>query len=178
MFQSLKLLLPALIPSWNFFDIIAPSPRIQFTLLNSEEEFANQWHEFRPQPTRVSFIQMLGRMFWNPRWNESLFLVSCAERIMQQDTANQIQQSSVQQSPDQLINIQHSETEILNRIARELRQKTSQFDIHSATHLQFRLLFIQREYSQLKNSQLDESQLQEEITFVSRIQALLPAGAL
>lgn len=25
-----KLLLPALIPSWNFFDVIAPAPRVEY----------------------------------------------------------------------------------------------------------------------------------------------------
>ena len=30
-----KLLLPALIPSWSFFDVIAPSPRIEYALLRS-----------------------------------------------------------------------------------------------------------------------------------------------
>jgi len=31
-------------------------------------------------------MQMSGRMFWNPSWNESLFLVSCAERLLQNPT--------------------------------------------------------------------------------------------
>ncbi len=45
-------------------------------------------------------------MFWNPEGNESLFLVSCAERIMENYTP-------------------HSENEILKRIARDIfhRQK-------------------------------------------------------
>jgi len=138
--QSLKLLLPALIPSWNFFDIIAPSPRIEFSLLNSENENALEWTEFRPRPAHLSFVQMLKRMLWNPGWNESLFLVSCAERIMENYTP-------------------HSENEILKRIKRDIfhdQKKTT------ATHLQFRLLFIQRQ----------ESILKKEVLFTSRIQAL------
>lgn len=149
-FQSLQLLLPALIPSWNFFDIITPSPRIQYSLLNSEKEVGSEWCEFRSHPTSVSFTQMLGRLFWNPRWNESLFLVSCAERIMQNDAQNQQNQ------------ILHSESEILKRIERELKQHAPQAVIKSATHLQFRLVFVQRQ----------GSHLQEEITFTSRIQPL------
>ena len=35
MLQTVKLLLPALIPSWRFFSTIAPSPRIEFALLDA-----------------------------------------------------------------------------------------------------------------------------------------------
>lgn len=136
----LKLLLPALIPSWNFFDIISPSPRIEFSLLKSENEKALKWIEFRPRPKQLSFLKMLKRMFWNSKWNEYLYLVSCAERIMKNYTP-------------------HSETEILNRIEKELllEQKTIM-----ATHLQFRLLFIQR----------DRAKLIKNVVFLSRIKKL------
>ena len=33
--QIIRLLLPALIPSWRFFDVVAPSPRIEFVLLET-----------------------------------------------------------------------------------------------------------------------------------------------
>ena len=141
--QSLKLLLPALIPSWNFFDVIAPSPRIQFTLLNKEDEPPHEWHEFRPRPIHVSFMQMLKRMFWNPKWNESLYMLSCAERIIEKHTP-------------------HSENEIVNRIIKELKNTPENTLLLNATHLQFRLIVIQR-----KNDQLHEEQ-----TFLSRIQPL------
>lgn len=145
--QALKLLLPAIIPSWNFFDIIAPSPRIQFTLLSSDNESISDWYEFRPRPQHISFLNMLSRIFWNPKWNESLFLVSCAERIILQDTQNQIH---------------HSETEILKRIKCELLNNTSNFNVKAATYFQFRLVFIKRQ----------NKQLQEEVTYISRIQPL------
>jgi hypothetical protein len=48
MLQTLKLLLPALIPSWRFFDTIAPSPRIEFTLLKTAQDASGAWREFRP----------------------------------------------------------------------------------------------------------------------------------
>lgn len=134
--QPFKRLLPALIPSWNFFDIIAPSPRIQFTLLQFKDETPNHWQEFRPRPSHLSFLQMLKRMLWNPKWNESLYLVSCAERIIEEHTV-------------------HSENEILNRIQKELASKKST----TATHLQFRLLFIQRQ----------EHKLIEKVIFTSRV---------
>src|SRR6187402_3359239 len=99
MLQTIKLLLPALIPSWRFFDTIAPSPRIEFTLLQSVQGVAGDWQEFRPRPSSLAVHEMLVRMFWNPRWNETLFLVSCAERLLTAPT-------------------EHSSHEIFNRINR------------------------------------------------------------
>ncbi len=144
MLQTLKLLLPAIIPSWRFFDFIAPSPRIQFALLRAADEVPHQWHEFRPRPAQLSFKKMLGRMIWNPRWNESLFLVSCAERLMEHPT-------------------QHSEDEILQRIMAELQTHSLATSVMTATHLQFRLLVIKRQ----------DSQLQQTVSFHSRIQPLI-----
>ena len=141
--HTLKLLLPALIPSWNFFDVIAPSPRIQFTLLNKEDDSLQEWHEFRPRPIHISFIEMLKRMFWNPKWNESLYMLSCAERLIEKYTP-------------------HSEDEILQRIIQELKNTPENALLLNATHLQFRLIVIQR-----KNAQLHE-----ELIFISRIQPL------
>ncbi|MCK4864564.1 MAG: hypothetical protein KAT06_03985 [Gammaproteobacteria bacterium] len=145
--KPIKLLLPALIPSWNFFDVIAPSPRIQFALLKSEHDSVQKWQEFRPRPAQLSFSQMLKRMLWNPKWNESLFMVSCAERIMGDSTQQMIQ---------------HSENEILKRIENNLIDTNSRSSMPDATHLQFRLKFIQRQ----------GTELHEEVTFHSRIQAL------
>jgi hypothetical protein len=126
MLKPLKLLLPALLPSWNFFDIIAPSPRIQYALLESPDACAEQWQEFRPRPAHLSLAAMLGRLLWNPRWNESLFMMSCAERIYEHYTP-------------------HSETEILQRIRAELlRDKVNPLPPDASSYLQFRLVFISR----------------------------------
>jgi len=143
--NTLKLLLPALIPSWNFFDVIAPSPRIEYTLLNSKDENVSEWQEFRPRPKQLSIIQILCRLFWNAKWNETLFMVSCAERILQNPT-----------------HYQHSENEILNRIIRELIEDNSNKTFTTATHIQFRILTIQRQGEQLNH----------EVNFESRIQSL------
>lgn len=124
MLRSFQLLLPALIPSWRFFDVIAPSPRIEFALLESEQDTADHWREFRPRPEKLSFITMLRRLFWNPDWNESLFLVSCAERIAEHPT-------------------EHSQQEILARIRNDLTENT-------APYLQFRLVFISRHDAELR----------------------------
>ena len=143
MLHTLKLLLPALLPSWRFFDFIVASPRIQFALLSAENDSSCEWHEFRPRPARLSFMQMLGRMLWNPLWNESLFLVSCAERLVEHPTL-------------------HSEDEILKRIIQELQANPAGSHLLAATHLQFRLLLVQRQGDQLDS----------EVVYHSRIQAL------
>ncbi len=91
---------------------------------------------------------MLRRIFWNPEWNESLFLVSCAERLMQNPTE---------------FSAKHSEDEILNRIIRDLKNNSSILDLVAAEYLQFRLMFVYRE----------DSQLQQEITYHSRLQSLV-----
>jgi len=143
MLHTLKLLIPALIPSWNFFDIITPSPRIQYTLLESENETAHEWHEFRPRPAHLSFLQMLGRMLWNAKWNETMFVVGCAERLMEQPT-------------------RHSENEIMQRITRDLVSGDYSMQLNAVTHLQFRLLVVQRQ----------DDALEQEVVYVSRIMPL------
>ncbi|MBL4740338.1 MAG: hypothetical protein JKY12_05050 [Sneathiella sp.] len=126
--QTLRLLLPALIPSWRFFDVIAPSPRIEFTLLETAHDIPTAWQEFRPRPAELSAREMLKRLFWNPRWNESLFLVSCAERLMANPT-------------------EHSSAEIFTRIGAELNQNPT--DVKLPPYLQFRLVFLDRQNAEI-----------------------------
>ncbi len=116
--DALKLLLPALIPSWRFFDTIAPSPRIEFARLETAHDTAESWQEFRPRPAHLPVKIMLQRLFWNPRWNETLFLVSCAERIMENGS-------------------EHSIQEIATRIKTGLGQ-----DAVATAYFQFRLVFV------------------------------------
>lgn len=147
MIRIVKLLLPALIPAWNFFDIIAPSPRIQFALLNAEGDEPVEWTEFRQRPARVSLFTMLWRMIWNPLWNESLFVMSCAERILEHPT-------------------EHSENEILHRIAADLGREHN-FDV-AGRFLQFRLLLVQREGEQLQQELVFQSQIKPLSSLVAR----------
>ncbi|MCC6912555.1 MAG: hypothetical protein IT566_02540 [Rhodospirillaceae bacterium] len=114
MFHSLKLLLPALIPSWNFFDEIAASPRIEYALLRAPGDSC-AWREFRPRPPSLSPLTMLARLFWNARGNETLFVVSCAERLLAEPTA-------------------HSQDEIFRRIAADVAEKDA--------WLRFRILLV------------------------------------
>lgn len=87
MLRTIQLILPALIPSWRFFDVIAPSPRIEYRRLRArDDDDAEGWRAWRPRPAHVSLGTMLARLFWNPGWNESLFAVSCAERLLDEPT--------------------------------------------------------------------------------------------
>lgn len=124
MLRPFSLLLPALIPSWNFFDVIAPSPRIEYALLSSPSTRSADWRAFRPRPQRLSPLAMLGRLFWNARWNETLFLVSCAERLTTEST-------------------EHSEDEIFRRIAADLSPDPA--EALPESWLCFRLVFLSRE---------------------------------
>jgi len=57
MLQTIKLLLPALMPSWRFFAAIAPSPRIELALLKTAKDVPDVWQEFRPRPEHLSIIR-------------------------------------------------------------------------------------------------------------------------
>ncbi|MGB5871897.1 MAG: hypothetical protein WBH04_17040 [Albidovulum sp.] len=76
---------------------------------------------------KVTPLQMVTRLFWNPDWNDALFVVSCAERILQEPT-------------------DHSITEITRRIQQDIAQMP--MDV-SADLLQFRLVFVHREGTDL-----------------------------
>lgn len=134
--QPLALLLPALIPSWNFFDVIAPSPRIEYALAPSAKPPAEGWTAFRPRPQRTPLSVMLARLLWNPRWNQSLFLVSCAERLINAPT-------------------DHSQDEILARIAADLRREGA--GRADAGWLSFRLIFVSREGETIQSEVLFQS---------------------
>ena len=104
--------------------MIAPSPRIEYALSPSAADTPNDWRAFRPRPEHVSVQAMLGRLVWNARWNETLFVVSCAERLIDQPT-------------------DHSQDEIFRRIAADLARRTD--GDAQAPWLSFRLVFLSRE---------------------------------
>lgn len=122
-FHSLNLLLPALIPSWRFFDEIAPSPRIEYALLNAEQSAVQTWQEVHPIPARLSAGDILKNMVYNARWNERLYLVSCAERLMKNGS-------------------ERCQREILERIQTALKHTCA--GTVNSPRLQFRLVFITR----------------------------------
>jgi len=79
--RAICLLLPVLLPAWRFFQTIEPSPRI-------EVDVDGEWVEARPRPLHVSWRAMLARLFWNPTWNETLYLTSCSERVLEDRRAH------------------------------------------------------------------------------------------
>ena len=123
MFQYL---LPALIPSWRFFDSIRPSPRIEYTIVAKADDPAAHWQEFRPRLEHLPVATMLWRLLWNPLWNESLFMVSCAEKLIDEPSAMR-------------------EDELLTRIARgELGDKAT-----GPAYLMFRIVVVKRDGEQI-----------------------------
>lgn len=118
MLRPLALLLPALVPSWRFFREVAASPRI-------EVRRGDTWQEVAMRPQRLSGRAALRRMFWNPDWAETLYLVSLSER------------HAVAPST-------HSLAELICRLSRRL-------DIPVAD-LQFRLVFVSREGAELERA--------------------------
>ncbi len=143
MLQTLKLLLPAIIPSWRFFDTIAPSPRIEYTTLKTPKTTPQNWQEFRPRPPQLSAADTLKRLLHNPRWNETLFIVSCAERLIQGETERSCQ-------------------EIFRRLKTELKSGPAAH-VQKSPYLQFRLAFIHRE----------GKTLQTQIAYISPIHNML-----
>ncbi|WP_181017910.1 hypothetical protein [Sneathiella aquimaris] len=148
---SLRLLLPAVIPSWRFFDIIAPSPRIEYRLLAdaklqeaAQAENDPDWREFRPRPDNVSVGRMMRRMVWNPSWNQSLFLVSCAERLAAYGSS-------------------HAETEIQTNIGVALKEEGA--NPEGYPFFQFRLIFISRA----------EERITKEVEFLSPVYSCFKA---
>lgn len=121
MTRSLRLLLPALAPSWRFFPSVEPSPRIEFRPLQADGPEAAEWREFRPAPAHVSFGVMLECMLWNPQRNETLFLMTCAERLLSGE-------------------IEFARREIASRIAR--RMPAPPAGRERAPFLQFRLILV------------------------------------
>lgn len=122
----LQYLLPGLIPSWRFFDYIAPSPRIEYAIVANADDPPIEWREFRSRPAHLSVASMLCRLLWNPIGNESLYMSSCAEKLMVGPSALH-------------------EDELLTRIAHALADdETGKKNVGSADLL-FRVVVVKRE---------------------------------
>lgn len=125
-FTGLRLLLPAIVPSWRFFDAVTASPRVDYALLTAPDRPAEQWYAFRPRTAVLTIGMMLRRLFWNPQWNEDLFLVSLAERLIGDSTPE---------------TDAHSQRELMQRVARHLdRHAVCRRD----AYLQLRLRLVDR----------------------------------
>ena len=134
MLKSLKLLLPILAPSWQFFKEIAPSPRIEYKLENNKTLEAN-WVELTARPEKISLLNNLKRLFYNAEWNEYMFMINSAESLI-------IEAS------------EEKEKDLLDRIIKYLLEKN--IDLTNQ-ELKFRLVFINRKNKELKQHILYES---------------------
>jgi len=122
MINFLSLLLPGFIPSWQFFKSVQPSPRVQWRMLS--DDGSGDWRDYNPRPQSLPPVAMLRRLFWNPDWNDTLFMVSLSERLMDTPT-------------------DHSVHEIQRRIG-----VTAASSGASGRH-QFRLVFVSRDGADL-----------------------------
>lgn len=120
-------------PSWKFFHEIAPSPRIEYAALSSEKE-KPQWQELRLRPETCKFWDYLISIFYNPNWNQALYLNNCAEQLII--------------NPNE-----HALQDIFDGIL-EHAQINSDF-------LQFRLVFIHRKDDELSKEVLFISEVEE-----------------
>ena len=82
----LSSLLPALFPSWRFFDRIGPAPQVEYAWGATAADAGHTWRALRQEPLRVLLPELLASLVWNPDRNESLFLVSYAERLLDDPT--------------------------------------------------------------------------------------------
>jgi hypothetical protein len=137
MVRTLALLLPALAPSWRFFARVVYSPRVEFAVLGSADDTPRVWREFRPRPAHLPLHAMLRRLVWNPRWNESLFLVSCCERFLDRGAQRNID-------------------EILARIADDLRRAGSA-GAAPAHSIQVRIVLLSREGDRILRAEVYRS---------------------
>jgi hypothetical protein len=82
--RVLRLVLPVLVPSWRFFDSIGPSPRIEYQAWRPDapEDPANPWTPWALTPARVGVAAMVARLFLNAERNETLYLLACCERVV------------------------------------------------------------------------------------------------
>lgn len=104
-----------------------------------KDQDQKQWQEFRPRPQNLTFMQMAKRMVWNPWWNETLFITSCAERLIKDE-----QEYGA-----------HSTAEIISRIRQGIEKgkfAPDTFDTNDrrSKFFQFRLTFVSRQNEQLE----------------------------
>jgi hypothetical protein len=128
-FNLLNLILPALFPSWRFFDVIGPSPRIELCLLENSEDDDDRWQEYRPKRARIGVPDRLKAFFWNAPWNETLYLATCAERLIQGQS-------------------DHSAREIRRRIRADVLRDTG--GDAASPFFRFRLVFVSRYEDRLR----------------------------
>lgn len=82
--HSLKLLLSALISSWQFFKDTPVAAKIEFALLKDSQDESFEWQEFSLEPEEQTPLQFLLSLFFNPVHNEAVYIADCAELIFEE----------------------------------------------------------------------------------------------
>lgn len=116
--NTLRLVLSALISSWQFFKEAVFSPNIEFTLLKTVDDKKN-WIEFCYRPQQRTLLQIVTSLFFNPVWNEALFMMDCAEKMLVEPS-------------------KELDCEIMERIIAELERRG--YDLRDLSYLQYRLV--------------------------------------
>ena len=80
---AVRLLGPVLVPSWRFFDVVGPSPRVEYAVLQHAAAEPAQWHRLALTLPNVSLTMLLWHLLYNAERNDLLFLVSCCERVLE-----------------------------------------------------------------------------------------------
>lgn len=80
----IQLLAPVFIPSWRFFDEVGSSPRIEIGFGEIQDEPPTVWMEFRSISKDISIKDYIIRMIWNPVRNQDLFLMTCAQKVLEE----------------------------------------------------------------------------------------------
>ena len=134
--RLLQLLLPVLMPSWRFFDSIGPAPRIDYAVFDEGDAAPRQWRPLALAPLRLSLGSMLVRLPYNAPRNDMLFLISCCERVLDDEQALDVRA--------------RAHTEILRHVAMHAHQTSAIGPHDDATiRLSFRIRQVRREHNAL-----------------------------
>ncbi len=76
MLRLFQLYLPVLFPSWRFFEAIGAGLRVEY------RRDGGAWTGVVPRSERLTLWSVLTSLVWNRAWNEHLFIVTCAERLL------------------------------------------------------------------------------------------------
>lgn len=85
-----RLCLPIVVPSWRFFDEIAPAPRIDIGWSDGPDADVTHWEPLRPTPDAIPWPRRVGHLVANARRNETLYLTSCADKVCYDDSAHAV----------------------------------------------------------------------------------------
>ncbi|MEN0038998.1 MAG: hypothetical protein AAGC78_18105 [Cellvibrio sp.] len=142
----LRLILPVLFPSWRFFSSIGPSPRIEVGFASTAQLEPADWFPVFPLPEKISFTSGIVQLLHNPKWNDRLYINTCAEHLFESHS-------------------EFHEQQIAQRLLHLISAREIPVPINAQT-LFFRVRALVAE----------NGQLTEDITFISRAFSLPTSG--